>query len=70
MGRAFRRITGAALTPLLAADDAGKGGGDDKAGETTAPEAPEAGGPTIAEPGATPADKSPGGTDPVAGGEA
>jgi proteasome alpha subunit len=72
VGRAFRRITGAALTPLLATDN-GKGGGEDKAegeaGEAPAAEAPEAGSPTIAEPGATPADKSPGGTDPVAGGE-
>jgi proteasome alpha subunit len=74
VGRAFRRITGAALTPLLATDDgAGKGGDEGKTGDEApaaeASEASEAGSPTIAEPGATPADKSPGGTDPVAGGE-
>jgi len=61
-GRTFRRITGAALTGLLTPD----GGGDtDKAAEEGGSESP-----TIGEPGATPADKSPGGTDPVAGGEA
>jgi proteasome alpha subunit len=66
-GRAFRRITGAALTPLLAA-------ADDPAASTTdggADEAEGAGGaePTIGGPGATPADKSPGGVDPTPGTE-
>ncbi|GAA1798118.1 proteasome subunit alpha [Planosporangium flavigriseum] len=60
-GRTFRRITGAALAPLLAPEDgAGKKGG--------APVEP-AEGPKIAEPGPSPADKSPGGVDPVADGE-
>jgi proteasome alpha subunit len=59
VGRTFRRITGAALIALLEPDG--------KAELAPADEAAEA--PTIAEPGATPADKSPGGTDPVAGGE-
>jgi len=59
VGRAFRRITGAALTALLAPAE-GVGGEE---------EAPAAESPTIAGPGTTPADKSPGGVDPVAGGE-
>jgi proteasome alpha subunit len=68
VGRAFRRITGAALTPLLATDNGGKDGdADAEAPDAETPEASEAGSPTIAEPGSTPADKSPGGTDPVAG---
>jgi proteasome alpha subunit len=51
-GRAFRRITGAALSSLLTPDGAtpAEAAGDE---------------PQIAEPGATPADKSPGGTDPT-----
>jgi proteasome alpha subunit len=63
-GRTFRRITGAALSGLLEPGD--KAGSAEKA----APADDKAESPTIAEPGATPADKSPGGTDPVAGGEA
>jgi proteasome alpha subunit len=51
VGRAFRRITGGALAQLIAPDG----------GEPT--QQPE---PTMAEPGATPADKSPGGTVPPA----
>jgi proteasome alpha subunit len=61
-GRTFRRITGAALSALLAPD---AGAEADKAAEGNDGDSP-----TIAEPGSTPADKSPGGTDPVAGGEA
>ncbi len=66
-GRTFRRITGAALTGLL---DEGTAGGDGAAGEEAAAEPGESAAPKVAEPGATPADKSPGGVDPVAGGEA
>jgi proteasome alpha subunit len=65
-GRAFRRITGAALTPLLAPAD------DPAAESTTDSGADEAAGgvePTIGGPGATPADKSPGGVDPTPGAE-
>jgi proteasome alpha subunit len=61
-GRTFRRITGAALDPLLAPDGtAGEKGGEpaEKADD----------GPKIAEPGSSPADKSPGGVDPLADGE-
>jgi proteasome alpha subunit len=58
-GRTFRRITGAALTALLEPGGKAEPAAADDKGES----------PTIAEPGATPADKSPGGTDPVAGGE-
>src|SRR6266536_2298195 len=66
-GRTFRRITGAALTGLL---DEGTAGGDGAAGEEAAAEPGESAAPKVAEPGATPADKSPGGVDPVGGGEA
>jgi proteasome alpha subunit len=55
-GRTFRRIIGAALAPLLETD------------EPTAPEAAadaEGAAPQVAEPGDTPADASPGGTDPT-----
>jgi proteasome alpha subunit len=62
-GRTFRRITGAALTPLLAPD-----GGDKKGGKAAEAKAGEE--PTIAEPGPSPADKSPGGVDPLADGGA
>nr|WP_205863946.1 proteasome subunit alpha [Planosporangium mesophilum] len=59
-GRTFRRITGAALAPLLApAEDGGVGDADKAAGDE----------PTVAEPGTSPADKSPGGVDPLANGE-
>ncbi|MGC9669948.1 proteasome subunit alpha [Planosporangium sp. 12N6] len=63
-GRAFRRLTGAALAPLLAPAGGAEGGTGDKGAE----EAGEA--PSIAEPGTSPADKSPGGVDPLAEGEA
>jgi proteasome alpha subunit len=60
-GRTFRRITGAALTGLLAQ------GRPAEAPAEASPEAPEAAGePQMAEPGTTPADASPGGTDPTA----
>jgi proteasome alpha subunit len=52
VGRTFRRITGTALTALL------EGG--------TATDEPHAGEPEIAERGGSPADASPGGTDPIA----
>jgi proteasome alpha subunit len=61
VGRAFRRITGAALTPLLT--DGGAGDKAKPAGDKAEPEGTE---PAAAEPDATPADKSPGGVDPVA----
>jgi proteasome alpha subunit len=62
VGRTFRRITGAALTALLAAE----GGDGDKVGEPGEKGDEE---PKIAEPGTSPADKSPGGVDPLADGE-
>jgi proteasome alpha subunit len=71
-GRTFRRIIGAALTPLLdggqaTAPVAPAGTPAAAPAETPAP-APE--GPQVAEPGRTPADASPGGTDPTpAGGD-
>jgi proteasome alpha subunit len=58
-GRTFRRLTGAALAPLVSPD-----GG---AGENAGAKADD--GPAIAEPGTSPADKSPGGVDPLANGE-
>jgi proteasome alpha subunit len=58
-GRSFRRITGAALTPLLAPAEDGGAKSDDKPGDE----------PSIGEPGSSPADKSPGGVDPLANGE-
>jgi proteasome alpha subunit len=74
-GRTFRRIIGAALTPLLdggqatapaapAGTPAAAPAGTPAAAsaETPAP-APE--GPQVAQPGRTPADASPGGTDPT-----
>jgi proteasome alpha subunit len=61
-GRTFRRLTGAALAPLLGAD----GGAGEKAGEPGEKAGDE---PKIGEPGTSPADKSPGGVDPIANGE-
>nr|WP_205863040.1 proteasome subunit alpha [Planosporangium thailandense] len=66
-GRTFRRITGAALTGLLTAQE-GEGEGEAAAEEPATGEA--AGAPEVAGPGSSPADKSPGGVDPTAGGEA
>jgi proteasome alpha subunit len=62
VGRTFRRITGAALAPLLTPD-----GGAGVKGAEPAEKADD--GPKIAEPGPSPADKSPGGVDPLADGE-